>query len=71
MTAQLASQAHEIDALAHQLAAHLVHSPVGEREQQYRRAFLQEVFLQHVDHAEGGLARAGRSERTDIFRQDG
>ena len=62
MTAQLASQAHEIDALAYQFAAHLVHSPVGEREQQYRRAFLQEVFLQHVDHTEGGLARAGRSD---------
>ena len=62
MTAQLAAQAHEIDALAYQFAAHLVHSPVGEREQQYRRAFLHELFLQHVDHAEGGLTRAGRSD---------
>ena len=57
MTAQLAAQA-----LAYQFAAHLVHSPVGEREQQYRRAFLHELFLQHVDHAEGGLTRAGRSD---------
>ena len=59
-TTEVASKPNEIDVALHQFAANLVDSPVGiSREQNCCRG-MQQMLLQHVEHAIRGLARAGR-----------
>ena len=56
-----AADANEVDAVVQELAADFVDGAVGVRQQQDGSARFKELFLHGIEHAEGGLARAGRA----------